>query len=534
MYTLAGCAMFDYVIVGAGTAGCALAARLSENPRVRVLLLEAGGPDTRREIHMPAAFPNLFKTDCDWALYTEPQPRLAHRRLFWPRGKVLGGSGSINAMIYIRGHYSDYDHWAALGNSGWSWRDVLPLFKRAEDQQRGASEAHGAGGPLRVEDQRAPNELTHAFVEACVETGIPRNADFNGPEQEGAGLYQCTQRRGRRWSTAAAFLRPAGDRANLGVRTGARVLRVLFDGARAIGVEYLHDGEMRVASATREVILCGGAVHSPQLLMLSGVGPADALRAHGIEVVSDVPGVGKNLQDHLMVLASHTCTKPVTLDKAENFVNLLRWVLLRGGPLTSILAEGGAFVKTRPDLPAPDLQFHFVPAWWVEQGLVRPEGFGFTLGVTPLRPWSRGEITLASADPVEPPVIQPNYLAHAEDARLLMEGVRIARKILAAKALEAYRGEEKYPGADAQNDAELSERIAQLAQTLYHPVGTCKMGPFAGPKADPMAVVDAELRVRGTEGLRVADASIMPSLIGGDTNAPTLLIAEKAAELIRR
>jgi choline dehydrogenase len=533
--------MFDYVIVGAGSAGCALAARLTENPRTRVLLLEAGGPDTRREIHIPVAFSRLFKTDCDWAYFTEPQPHLAHRRLFWPCGKVLGGSSSLNAMIYIRGHRSDYDHWAALGNAGWSWRELLPYFLRSEDQARGASDWHGTGGPLRVEDLRDPNPVTRVFLDACAQAGIPRNEDFNGAEQEGAGLYQVTQRKGRRCSTAAAYLRPAGARVNLGVRTRARALRILFDGKRAIGVEYLHDGEIRVASALREVILCAGAVNSPHLLLLSGVGPAGQLAAHGIECVADVPGVGKNLQDHLVFPITHECRQPVTLDQAENLWNALRYLLTRRGPLTSNAAEAGAFVKSRSDLSVPDLQFHFVPAYWVEHGMVRPDGHGFSLGATQLRPRSRGEIRLRAPDPNVPPAIDPNYLAEEEDRRAMLAGLRIARRILAAEALAPFRGTETFPGAAAESDEALSASIASHAQTLFHPVGTCKMGPVRevamsdGSRIppDPMAVVDAALRVRGVEGLRVADASIMPTLIGGNTNAAVIAIAERAAGLIQ-
>jgi len=538
--------MFDYIIVGAGSAGCVLAARLTENPRARVLLLEAGGVDSRREVAMPAAFHKLFKTECDWAFETEPQARLAGRRLFWPRGKMLGGSSSMNAMIYIRGHAGDYDHWAALGNPGWSWSGVAPLFKRMEDNARGASEHHGAGGPMRVEDPQAPNPLSRAFVEACTESGIARNPDFNGSQQDGAGIYQVTQRGGRRESAATAYLRPALRRKNLGVRTGAHVTRVIFEGQQAIGVEYLHDGEIRVASCTREVILCGGAVHSPQLLLASGVGPAAALESRGVEVVADVPGVGGNLQDHLAVPVAFECVRPITLDNAENLWNALRYALTRSGPLRSNLAEAGAFLRTHSDAPAPDIQLHFVPAFWMNHALDRPQGSGFTIGVTQLRPGARGAITLRAANPLEPPAIDPQYLSAPEDLRVLIAGIRMARRIASAHALDGSRGAERYPGLHAETDDALAAYIARAAQTLYHPAGTCRMGPLAETEvadssaaggtrripADPLAVVDSELRVRGVTGLRVADASIMPTLIGGNTNAPTMMIAERAASLL--
>jgi choline dehydrogenase len=520
--------MFDYVIVGAGTAGCMLAARLSENPRARVLLLEAGGPDTRREIRIPAAFPNLFKTECDWALTTEPQPRLAGRSLFWPRGKVLGGSSSINAMIYIRGHFSDYDAWAAAGNAGWSWHDMLPCFLRGEDNARGASDAHGSGGPLRVEDQLSPHPLSLAFLDACAETGIERNSDFNGPEQEGAGLYQVTQRGGRRCSAADACLRPALKRKNLGVRTGAQVLRVLFDRAQAVGVEYLHEGQRRVASATREIILCGGAVHSPHLLLASGVGPAADLEPLGIQVVADVPGVGANLQDHLVVPVVTETSGADTLDGADNLLNLAWFSVTRRGKLRSILAEAGAFVRSRAGLAAPDLQFHFVPACWLDHAFERPRGRFFTLGVTQLRPASRGRITLRSADPLDPPRVDPRYLDAEGDLSALLAGVGIARQILSARPLRKWSKAERFPGQDARDDAALAAWIAKSAQTLYHPAGSCRMGP----DSDPMAVVDNLLRVRRVAGLRVADASVMPALVGGNTNAPVFAIAERAASLI--
>ncbi len=519
--------MFDYVIVGAGSAGCVLAGRLTEDPNSKVLLLEAGGDDRKREIQIPVAFSKLFKTSYDWAYYTEEQPHLNRRRLYWPRGKVLGGSSSINAMIYIRGNRRDYDHWRELGNEGWGFSDVLPYFKKAENQGRGADRCHGVGGPLHVVDLPYVNPLSRAFLEAAAEIGLPANRDFNGPEQEGFGLYQVTQNNGRRYSAADAYLKPALGRPNLTVLTQAHATRVLFTGTRATGVAYLRNGQEEQADARREVILCGGAVNSPQLLMLSGVGPGEALKPLKIPLVVNLPGVGQNLQDHLFLPVAYQCTQPVSLASAESLRYLLEYLLLRKGPLTSNVAEAGGFVKTRPDLPAPDLQYHFGPVYYLDHGFTRPEGHGFSIGPTLIRPESRGSITLRSANPLDPPVIQPNYLAARADLQVLVEGIKLARRLAQAKAFDAFRGPEYCPGSGAQRDAEICEYIRNAAETTYHPVGTCKMG------CDSMAVVDARLRVRGVQGLRVVDASIMPEIIHGNTNAPAIMIAEKAADMIR-
>ena len=504
-----------------------LAARLSEDRDCRVLLLEAGGPDTRAEIHIPAAFPKLFRTECDWAYVTEPQVHLGGRRLFWPRGRVLGGCSSINAMIYIRGHASDYDAWASLGNAGWGWQDVKPYFLRAEHFTRGPAAHHGTEGPLYVSELREVNPLSRAFVAAAEEAGIARNADFNGGNPLGAGLYHVTQRGGARCSTAAAYLTPARRRANLQVATGALALRVLLERGRAVGVRYAKENALHDAFAAREVILCGGAINSPQLLMLSGIGPAEESRRHGIEVLADLPGVGANLQDHPVIGALYESKQPVSLASAETLGNFLRYKLFRSGPLTSNIAEAGAFIKTRPDLPAPDLQFHFTPALCADHAISRMRPHGFSFAAVLIRPLSRGRLALQSSDPATPPAIDPNYLAHEQDTRVLVGGIRIARNIAAQPALAAYRGEELVPGEAASDDRALTQFVRERVETLYHPVGTCKMG------SDAMAVVDASLRVRGVENLRVVDASVMPVIPSGNTNAPTIMIAEKAADLIR-
>jgi len=519
--------MYDYVIIGAGSAGCVLANRLTEDPKTTVLLLEAGGPDRKQEIHIPAAFSKLFKSPYDWAYYTEEQRHLKNRRLYWPRGKVLGGSSSINAMVYIRGNPYDYDHWRGLGNEGWCFSDVLPYFKKAENQERGASEYHDVGGPLNVADLRYSNPLSRAFIEAGVEIGLPHNNDFNGPEQEGVGFYQVTQKQGKRHSAAAAYLKPALSRPNLTVRTYAHVTRLLLEKTRVVGVAYVENGKPDQVSVNREVILCSGTINSPQLLMLSGLGPADHLKTVGISVVLDLPGVGQNLQDHLFVSVAYECTQPVTLASAERVGNILKYLVFKRGLLTSNVAEAGGFIKTKPDLPTPDLQLHFGPAYYLNHGFTRPEGHGFTIGPTLIRSQSRGLMTLRSSDPFEPPAIQPNYLASEADQQVLIEGVKLARRLAQAKAFDPFRGAEKYPGLQAQSDEAIADYIRNTAETLYHPVGTCRMGN------DPMAVVDARLRVHRIEGLRVVDASIMPTIVSGNTNAPVIMIAEKAADLVK-
>jgi choline dehydrogenase len=518
---------YDYIIVGAGSAGCVLAARLTEDTQARVLLVEAGGPDDAREIHIPAAFSKLFKGPLDWNYETEPEPHLNGRRLYWPRGKVLGGSSSINAMIYVRGNPLDYDCWKSAGNDGWGFADVLPYFKKSENQERGASEFHGVSGPMNVADLRAVNPLTRAFLAGAEELGIPRNPDFNGAKQEGTGLNQVTQKGGRRVSAADAFLKPAMKRANLSVVTCAHATRLLLERNRAVGIAYVKDGAAQEARAEAEVILSGGSINSPQLLLLSGIGPADELRRVGVAPHHDLAGVGKNLQDHLMVSVGSLCTKPVSLESAESLPNFLRYIFFKSGPLVSNVAEAGLFLRTRPELRVPDLQLLFGPAYYVNHGLTRLRKHAFGFGPTVITPESRGSVTLRSANPLDAPAIRANYLSSDADLRTLVEGVSLARRIAATKAFDPYRGEEMTPGKQIARDDEIAEFIRAESQTLYHPVGTCKMG------TDALAVVDAMLRVHGIAGLRVVDASVMPKIIAGNTNAPTIMIAEKAAEMIR-
>ena len=516
--------MHDIVLVGGGSAGCVLANRLSADGDRRVLLLEAGGPDTRPEIHIPAAFSRLFQSEADWNYHTEPQRHLDGRALYWPRGKVLGGSSSINAMIYIRGHHADYDGWAAAGCEGWGYANVLPYFKRSEDYAGGAGPYHGVGGELRVEPPRSPSAFGEAFVEAATRCGVQRNEDFNGPAQDGVGWYDLTQRGGRRESAARAFLRPALRRPNLDVETGAHATRVVVEAGRAVGVEYVQGGETKVARAG-EVVVCGGAVNSPQLLMLSGIGPAEALGALGIGVVADRPGVGENLQDHLIVGLRYRMPRGSLLD-AEGPLSVLSYLAFRKGMLSSNIAEVGLFTHTRSGEAAPDVQFHVAPVLFEDHGLTPPTEHGFSIGPTGVRPRSRGQITLRSADPFEHPAIDPNYLADPADLASLVEGLKVGREIAAEASLDAFRGEELSPGRGAASDAELGAYVRSTCETLYHPVGTCRMG------ADDDAVVDLELRVRGVDGLRVADASVMPTVPNGNTNAPAMMIAERAADLI--
>jgi choline dehydrogenase len=516
---------FDYLIVGAGAAGCVLAARLSEDPRVRVGLLEAGPPDGRREVAIPAAFARLFRSELDWGFWTAPEAGLDGREVFFPRGRTLGGSTSINAQMYVRGHRADFDAWGP----GWRYEELLPYFRRAEDNARGPDRFHGAGGPLRVEDQRDPNPLTLAFCEAAVEAGIPANGDVNGAEQGGVGVVQVTQRRGRRFSAADAYLRPARHRRNLSVLTGAQALGLVLDGRRARGVAYRRpDGSRGVARARREVLLCAGAIGSPQLLMLSGIGPAEHLRARAIEVVRDLPGVGQNLVDHPIGGIFVATDRPVSLFAAERPRQLAAWLWRRRGLLSSNVGEAVAFLRSRPGLAAPDLELVFSPVLFVEEGLAPPPRHGFTVAAVAVDPASRGRLALRSPDPLAAPAIGPGYLSDPDGADLavLVRGLRLARRIVRAPALERWAGAELGPGAQARRDDELAAWIRAKAQGFYHPVGTCAIGE------GELAVVDRRLRVHGLDALRVVDASVMPRIVRGHPQAATIAIAERAAELI--
>jgi choline dehydrogenase-like flavoprotein len=511
--------MYDYVIVGAGSAGCVLAARLSEDPDVKVLLLEAGPPDAKENIHVPIGFLSLGKTDVDWDYSTAPEPFCSGRRVYLPRGRTLGGSSSINAMIYIRGNRRDYDAW---GIPGWTWDDLFPYFLRSEDNERGASEWHAVGGPLAVSEGRSRNPISAAWVQAAQSAGLAPNEDFNGPEQDGVGLYQLTQRNGLRCSTAVAFLHPAMERENLTVEPWMQVNRVLFEGTRAVGVEAQRLGEVSELRAEREVILCGGSYNSPQILMLSGIGPAEHLTLREIEVLLDQPAVGQNLSDHCQVSNVWRATEPVSLLLALEPGALEEFNERASGPLTSNLAEAGGFVRTRPELEAPDVQFHVAPVMIVDEGLSDPPDHGVWAAPGLLQPESRGTVTLASNDPTAKPIIRHNYYAAEADMATMAAGMRTLMEIARQPALRPYCAEPHLVPASDDEDT-LRAFIARNTVTIYHPVGTCALGQ----------VVDPELRVTGVEGLRVVDASVMPVLPRGNTNAPTIAIAERAADLIR-
>ena len=535
MATAAAEDRFDYIIIGAGSAGCVLANRLSEDPSVRVLVLEAGGRDNSMLVRMPAGVGTLIKgkNAHNWAFTTEPQTNLNGRPLYWPRGKGWGGSSSINGMIYIRGHARDYDQWAQMGLKGWSFSEVLPYFKRSETLETGGDAFHGSTGPLHVSWGKSTNPLYHALVESAVQAGHKKSDDFNGYDQEGFGSYQLTVKDGERWSASFAYLKPALSRPNLAVRSHAHTTKLLFEDKVCVGVEYAHDEKSPRSRvyANKEVLVCAGAVQSPQILMVSGIGPAEALQRVGVEVLVDSPDVGQNLQDHLDVLLLQNCTQPITafsLNRGlKQYLTALTYLFRKEGLGRENFLESGGFAKSREGLDRPDLQFHFVNALVQDHGNVAATQDGFSLHVCQLRPESRGKVTLASANPFAAPKIDPNYLATEEDRRALREGLKIGRKVLSQPALSPYRGEEFKPGAHVQSDDEIDAYIKATAETIYHPIGTCRMG------SDKDSVVDKDCKVRGVKNLRVVDASVMPTLIGGNTNAPTMMIAEKVSDHIR-
>ncbi len=528
-------AEFDFIVVGAGSAGAALAGRLSEDPAVKVLLLEAGPADRSFWIHLPIGYgKTMWSKKYNWCFHTDPDPGMNGRQIYWPRGKTLGGCSSINGLIYIRGQREDYDHWSTIGCAGWSYDEVLPYFIKSERNQRGASEFHGDSGPLSVSDIGARNPLIEAFIEGAQEQGVPRNDDFNGAIQEGAGYYQLTTWKGWRWSTATGYLKPARSRANLTVVTGAQATRILLDGERAVGVAYRHQNADKEARCSGEVLLSAGSIQSPQLLQLSGIGPAELLQKHGIEVVKELPGVGENLQDHLQIRLIYESTLPTTNDDLNSLIGQaklgMQWFFKRSGPLAVGINQGGCFMRALPDeVAVPDIQFHVATLSADSAGASVHPYSGFTLSVCQLRPESRGHVRIRSADPFEAPEMQPNYLSTDRDRRTVIASIRAARAIAQSSAMQPRVKREVKPGPADQSDEELLEFCRNNGATIFHPTGTCKMGT----DDDAMAVLDERLRVRGIQGLRVIDCSAMPTLVSGNTNAPAVMMAEKAVDMIR-
>ena len=527
---------WDYVIVGAGSAGCVLANRLSADGRHTVLLLEAGPTDSYPWIHVPIGYAKtMFHRHVNWRFATEPEPTMNGREIYWPRGRTLGGSSAINGLIYICGHRDDYDHWAALGNRGWSYADVLPYFRKLEHNVRGASAWHGAEGPLWASDVDARHELIEAIIAAGVELGIPRNDDFNGATQEGAGYYQLTTRRGFRCSTATAYLRPARARRNLDIETDAHATRIGFEQRRAKSIVFRQHGREITVFARREVILAAGALQSPQLLQLSGVGPSELLGRYNVPIVRALEGVGENLQDHLQARVIFECTKPITTNDIlrswwRTSAMGLRYVFTRSGPMAVGINQGGMFARTDPSLTRPDVQFHFATLSSDTAGSNVHPFSGFTMSVCQLQPESRGHVRMKSADPLAAPAMQPRYLSTERDRSTIVAGIRLARKLAATRALSPYVAAEYRPGTDARTDDELLEFAKNTGGTIFHPCGTCKMGA----DSDPLAVLDSELRVRGVDALRVVDASMMPTVVSGNTNVPIVMIAEKISDAILR